>query len=67
VLLVLGDRDIAQELLEAASAHPSILYEYGIRASGLLNHLGVEAPEGKDELVLIDVIEGRFDLEAPEG
>jgi hypothetical protein len=43
------------------------LYEYGIRASGLLNHLGVEAPEGKDELVLIDVIEGRFDLEAPEG
>ena len=66
VFLAQGDRETARDLLSAASAHPSILYEYGLKASSMLLELGVKAPEEKDEGILIGIIKNHFNLGAAD-
>lgn len=64
VSLTQRDRDTARILLTAAISHPSILYEYGLKASGLLRELGVDAPAVKDEEILIGELRSRYNLGA---
>ena len=65
VHLAQDEQDAAEALLVAALSHPSTLYEYGLKASRLLHKLGREAPQEKDEKILIGLLKDRFDLEAP--
>jgi predicted ATPase/DNA-binding SARP family transcriptional activator len=67
VRLVCDDNQTAQELLVAALSHPSVLYEYGLKAAELLEELGVELPDEKDVAVFDDVLVRHFDLKPAEG
>jgi hypothetical protein len=51
-----------QEVYRAAHAHPSILYEFGHKAATLLEDIGIEPPDEKDERALEDVLQRRFGL-----
>jgi predicted ATPase/DNA-binding SARP family transcriptional activator len=48
---------MARELLKAALCHPSILYEYGLKAADLLAEIGDAPPETKDAGVLLEVLQ----------
>jgi predicted ATPase/DNA-binding SARP family transcriptional activator len=67
VRLVCNDKKPAQELLAAALSHPSVLYEYGLKATDLLNEMGVDPPLVKDGAVFDEVLDRHFDLKPAEG
>ncbi|MBW6474775.1 MAG: tetratricopeptide repeat protein [Anaerolineaceae bacterium] len=67
VHLVRDNHHTAQELLTAALSHPSVLYEYGLKAVDLLGEMGVEPPGEKDVGVFVDVMDRHFELKSAEG
>jgi predicted ATPase/DNA-binding SARP family transcriptional activator len=67
VRLVCDDNQTAQELLAAALSHPSVLYEYGLKAAELLEAMGVKLPDEKDVAVFDDVLDRHFDLKPAKG
>jgi predicted ATPase/Flp pilus assembly protein TadD len=67
VRLVCDDNETAHELLAAALSHPSVLYEYGLKAAELLEEMGVELPKEKDVAVFDDVLDRHFDLKPANG
>lgn len=67
VRLVCDDNQTAQELLAAALSHPSVLYEYGLKAAEMLDEMGVELPDEKDVAVFDDVLDRHFDLKPADG
>jgi len=56
------EHDKAAELLLAALSHPSMLYEYGIKAGDLLERLGVTTPTKQDGRMLFTVLDRHFNL-----
>jgi len=56
-LLSEGNNQAAIRLLNAALAHQSILFEYGLKAETLLTKLGVEYEGEEDEAMIISAIE----------
>jgi len=60
--LARDEQDKAKALLVAALSHPSILYEYGLKAVDLLNEIEVAPPTEKDPSRLKAVLESRFNL-----
>lgn len=62
VHLARDEHGLAKDLLEAAVSHPSILYEYGLKAVELLAEIGALPPGEKDAGVLLDALRRHFDL-----
>jgi hypothetical protein len=62
VHLARDEHGLAKDLLEAAVSHPSILYEYGLKAVELLEEIGALPPGEKDAGVLLDALRRHFDL-----
>jgi predicted ATPase/DNA-binding SARP family transcriptional activator/Flp pilus assembly protein TadD len=65
--LVCDDNQTAQELLAAALSHPSVLYEYGLKAVALLEEMGFEPPAEKDVAVFDVALDRHFDLKPGDG
>jgi tetratricopeptide (TPR) repeat protein len=51
------------DLLVAALSHPNILYEYGLKAVGLLSQIGEEPLGEMDAGVLLEDLRRHFDLQ----